>query len=224
MKPVKKLYFFSIYSLVLIGEIILTEVLKLASYLTVSIFVIALYFLYKFSRLNLDDIGLSRISRRALVWSATIFGIIFTFFSAIYLLTPDVFMDSRYDQSFISTVFSMFIILPITIVLLEELAFRGILLGYLLKNFSKYWALLISSAAFGLWHIPSSLHVGIDSFLFINHPPQIAISLVIVLVTSAAGYVFSILRLKTGSLFTSVIAHWSLNALGMLFAWLAWNF
>ncbi len=182
-----------------------------------------LYLLYRRSGLDREDIGAKKVSKNALFWCAAIFGSVFMLSGIAYLAVPDIFMDERYNQSLASTILSMFVMLPLTTVLLEEFAFRGLLLGYLLKSDSRARALLVSSTLFGLWHITSSFYIDIDSFLFIQNPPQVIVSLVIVLVTGAAGWVFSILRLKTHSILVPIVAHWSFNALGMLFAWLAWR-
>ncbi len=219
----KRRHFLPVFIAALMGEIIVTEVFDLNRFIATPLLAIALYFLYSYFGLSREDIGASKISTKAITWSAAIFGLILTFLGLVYFVVPDVLLDERYNQSLAKTLISMVIVLPITTVLLEELAFRGVLLGYLLKSSSKTGALLISSVLFGLWHVMSSRYVQVDSFLFIDYPPQLLISLVIVFVTGAAGWVFSMLRLKTGSILVPIVAHWSFNAFGMLFAWLAWN-
>lgn len=213
----------SVFIAALVGEIIVTEVFDLNRFIATPLLFIALYLLYRYSGLSREDIAASKISKKAIIWSATVFGLIFVFLAAAYLLAPDTLMDRRFNQSLAATVVSMFVILPLTTVLLEEFAFRGVLLGYLLQSSSRTRALLVSSVLFGLWHVVSSSYVQIDSFLFIKHPPQLIVSLVIVFVTGAASWVFSMLRLKTGSILVPIVAHWSLNGLGMFFAWLAWH-
>ena len=45
-----------------------------------------------------------------------------------------------------------------------------------------------------------------------------------VLATGTAGFVFSWLRRRSGSLFAPIALHWSLNGLGALAAALVWHF
>lgn len=219
----KHRYFLLTFIAALLAQLVITEGFHLTRFIATPLLYIGLYFLYIYSELKLEDIGVKKVSKNVLVWSVAIFASIFAFLGLVYLLAPDTFLDQRYNQSLTATLVSMLFILPLTTVLLEELAFRGILLGYLLKSSTETRALLLSSILFGLWHVLSSSHVQIDSFLFIKDPPQLLISLVIVFVTGAAGWFFSALRLKTGNLLVPIVAHWSFNGLGMFFAWLAWH-
>ena len=219
----KKNNFLPIFIAALVGEIIVTEVFGLNRYIAVPLLYIALYFLYRYAELKPEDLGAKKVSKKALIWSTAIIGLILVFIGAVYLLAPDTLLDERYNQSLSAALVSALFILPLTTVLLEEFAFRGVLLGYLLKTCSRTQALLTSSIIFGLWHVISSSYVQTNSFLFIDRPPQFLVSFVIVLVTGAAGYIFSILRLKTGSIIVPIAAHWALNGLGIFFAWLAWN-
>jgi uncharacterized protein len=46
-----------------------------------------------------------------------------------------------------------FIVVPLGTVLLEEVAFRGVLLGLVNRHRGAAWASITSSVLFGLWHI-----------------------------------------------------------------------
>ena len=48
---------------------------------------------------------------------------------------------------------------PFGTVLVEEVAFRGVVLGLLLAPLGHGWALVVSSLLFGIWHVPSALEL-----------------------------------------------------------------
>jgi membrane protease YdiL (CAAX protease family) len=219
----KKLPFLLLFISILCGGIIAIEILDIHKIIVALLLALLLYWLYRNSGLNREDIGASRISRKAIKWSVAAFVLIFSILGLAFLAMPDIFMDERYNQSLLRTIVAICFWLPITTVVLEEFAFRGILLGYLLKVGSRAQALYISSALFGLWHVGSSLYVHADTFLLIKNPSRLLITFAVVLVTGIAGWAFSILRIKTNSLLVPIVAHWSLNAIGMILAWFAWQ-
>jgi uncharacterized protein len=112
-----------------------------------------------------------------------------------------------------SLVWRAFVWMPLDTALPEELAFRGVLLAALVHRFPMIQAVLISAAAFTLWHlVVVTRTVGVtnlaDEQLFLAL--GLAGSFVSVFV---GGVIFAVLRLKTGHLSASILAHWSFNAL-----------
>lgn len=109
---------------------------------------------------------------------------------------------------------------PLGTVLVEEVAFRGVVLGLLLAPLGHGWALVVSSLLFGIWHVPSALEL---------HEAQSAgpagpwarrrTVLATVAFTALAGSVFAALRLLTGSLLPPAALHWSANASGIVVGW-----
>jgi membrane protease YdiL (CAAX protease family) len=106
-------------------------------------------------------------------------------------------------------------------VLLEEVAFRGVLYGLLLRVGGRMWATGVASALFGLWHVLPSLHLATDKpaltavFGHSSVGAYVA-DLGAVLFTAAAGVVFCELRHRSGSLLAPAALHWATNALGYL--------
>lgn len=87
----------------------------------------------------------------------------------------------------------------------EELGWRGFLLPRLLP-LGQWPALLIVGVAWGLWHAPVLL-------LGYNYPLHHRLGvLVMVGFTVVTGILFGWLRLSTGSIWPSVLAHGALNA------------
>jgi membrane protease YdiL (CAAX protease family) len=98
--------------------------------------------------------------------------------------------------------------IPLTTVLFEEILFRGVLLGVLLRFTTQVRAVLIGAIAFGLWHIPPALS---DA----NGESAIAalgVVLGTIAFTTVAGAIFCWLRLRSGSLLAPILAHIGSNS------------
>ncbi len=108
--------------------------------------------------------------------------------------------------------------LPLGDIFPEELAFRGVLLGALLSRGAGY-AVLASSAVFALWHIAVAVATVGDTTLgppSVWFVPAVVGALVAVFV---GGVVFAWLRVRTGSLVTTIAAHWMFNAVLLFGLW-----
>jgi membrane protease YdiL (CAAX protease family) len=100
--------------------------------------------------------------------------------------------------------------IPIATVVLEELAFRGVLFALLARLVSPRTALVVGSVLFGIWHVS---------------PPAVVSSavggeLATVAATTGAGVVFHLLRRRTDSLAAPAVAHWGTNGVTLGVAWL----
>lgn len=108
--------------------------------------------------------------------------------------------------------------IPVGTVLFEEVAFRGVLLGSMLRVTSTRRAVLWSSIVFGVWHIPPT----IVALQLNDLPPWTATGLAMigagVIVTGLGGALFSALRLRSGSLLAPMLAHIATNSLALLAA------
>ena len=118
------------------------------------------------------------------------------------------------------------VVIPFGTVLLEEVAFRGVLLGVVRADSGAVWAVLVSSVAFGLWHILPSLglhttNVGVGAVLGSGRRARAVTVALSIVGTASAGAVFCLLRLGSASLITPIALHWSVNGFGLLFSWLA---
>ena len=87
---------------------------------------------------------------------------------------------------------------------------------------------LVGSLLFGLWHVATSLgltssNVGFTRLFGGGIVGMLAGVILAVLATGAAGFVFSWLRRRSGSLIAPIALHWSLNGLGALAAALVWH-
>ena len=111
--------------------------------------------------------------------------------------------------------------LPFGAVVPEELAFRGALLGALRRRSSPVRAAVGSAVAFACWHVGVIVVTVRDTPLAVSplFPVAIAAALGVVF---AGGLVFAALRLRTGTLASTIALHWAFNAavlVGLRAAW-----
>lgn len=186
---------------------------------------IGLYAVFRFSTLTRANIGLAR---RDIVHGVRMALYVITpmlvVFSLAYIIDPQLFRDPRYDNTLPEALFSALIVLPLQVVLFEELAFRGIMLAQLhTSKFPAWMPIFVTSLLFGLWHIMSSQTIGnynIGDSIVIPLPIVVAGVLV---ATTAAGVVLALLRIKSRSLLAPILVHWCINGSAILFAALAWR-
>lgn len=112
----------------------------------------------------------------------------------------------------------VFFFLPLGAVLPEEIAFRGTLVG-LLRARGARAALFGSAAAFALWHAAVAIVTVGATTVAAPSPwflPAIIGALAVVFV---GGVVLAWLRLRTGTLATTIAAHWVFNATLLVGLW-----
>lgn len=141
--------------------------------------------------------------------------------------TRPMFLNDRYATLSGAVIASM-VIIPLQTVIPEELAFRGVLHGALDRAWGFRGVAAAGSMLFGLWHIASSLgltagNVGFTRVLGGGVAGMMAGIAGAVLATAAAGFVFTWLRRRSGSLIAPIALHWSLNGMGALAAALVWH-
>lgn len=99
------------------------------------------------------------------------------------------------------------VIIPVGTALFEEIIFRGVLLGLLLRVSNRRAAIFTSSVLFGLWHLPPALHDASGK----GAAGALGTVVGTVAVTTGAGFLFAHLRLRSGSLAAPVLAHAATN-------------
>jgi membrane protease YdiL (CAAX protease family) len=142
-------------------------------------------------------------------------------------MTRPMFMNHHYATISGALIASM-VIIPLQTVIPEELAFRGVLHGALNRAWGFRGVALVGSLLFGLWHVATSVgltssNVGFTRLFGGGIVGMLAGVTLAVLATGAAGFVFSWLRRRSGSLIAPIALHWSLNGLGALAAALVWH-
>jgi uncharacterized protein len=162
-------------------------------------------------------------------WAGAVIGIaaLVIAVGAALPLTRDAFRDSRYDLPWPDALLTAFVLIPVGTVLLEEVAFRGVLWGLLRRLGGTVLATAASSALFGLWHILPSLGLATDneavgSAVGKGSSAQDLTVLGTVLFTAASGVVLCELRRRSGSLLAPAGLHWAVNGLSVLASAAVW--
>jgi uncharacterized protein len=201
-----------------------------ASIATVPAAAVGLVVLLRFNGLGWAELGLSRDHwKSGAAYALAAIALVVTVIAVGVLLplTRPMFMNNHYATISGAVVASM-IIIPLQTVIPEELAFRGVLHGALNRAWGFRGVAVAGSLLFGLWHIATSLgltssNVGFTRLFGGGVVGILAGVTLAVIATAVAGFVFSWLRRRSGSLIAPIALHWSLNGLGALAAALVWH-
>jgi len=197
---------------------------------TVPAAAVGLVALLRFNGLGWAELGLGRDHwKSGAAYALGAMALVAAVIAAGVLLpaTRPMFMNNRYATLSGALVASM-IIIPLQTVIPEELAFRGVLHGALSRAWGFRGVALAGSLLFGLWHIATSLgltssNVGFTRLFGGGVVGMLAGVTLAVIATGLAGFVFSWLRRRSGSLIAPIALHWSLNGLGALAAALVFH-
>ena len=201
-----------------------------ANVAVVPVAAVALVALVRSRGLGWSELGLGREHWRSgagyALGAVALVGIVIAV-GALLPWTRPMFLNDHYATLSGALLASM-IIIPLQTVIPEELAFRGVLHGALDRAWGFRGVAAAGSLLFGLWHIASSLgltagNVGFTRVLGGGVFGLVAGVVGAVLATAAAGFVFTWLRRRSGSLIAPIALHWSLNGLGALAAALVWH-
>jgi membrane protease YdiL (CAAX protease family) len=137
------------------------------------------------------------------------------------------FLDTRYDVGLRSALRIAVVEIPLSTVLLEEIAFRGVIWGLLAVEQGPVAATAVSSALFGVWHVLPALDLARTSTAIggrgVSWRRTVTVVGATVLGTAAAGVLLAELRRWTGSLLAPIVIHWAANAIGVLASAWAWG-
>ncbi|GFG69613.1 CPBP family intramembrane glutamic endopeptidase [Mycolicibacter senuensis] len=201
-----------------------------AAVATVPAVAVGLVALVRCNGLSWAELGLGRAHWKSGVGYAVAAVLVVVSVIAVGALLPwtrPMFLNNHYATLSGAVVASMLVI-PLQTVIPEELAFRGALHGALHRAWGFRGVAAAGSLLFGLWHVATSLgltssNVGFTRLFgggFLGMSAGVTLA---VLATGAAGFVFSWLRRRSGSLIAPIALHWSLNGVGALAAALVWQ-
>jgi membrane protease YdiL (CAAX protease family) len=182
------------------------------------------------SGLTAGDLGLGRDSaRRGLRWGLLLAAAVVTVYLAGLAVpfTRGAFQDERAaGLAARELVYRVMIRVPLGTVLLEEVAFRGVLWAMLERRWGHLRATALSSFLFGLWHVLPSRGLTrantAAEAAFGTGPAGVVLSMTTAVVgTALAGALFCELRRRSGSLIPPMALHYALNSTGYVLAWLA---
>jgi membrane protease YdiL (CAAX protease family) len=169
------------------------------------------------------DLGMARRHvPSGLRWGATLGGVAGAaiVLAAVIPGLSSLFEDDRYSGvSGSDLAFDVFVRIPIGTALFEEVLFRGVLLGMLLRQVRPTTAVATSAALFGVWHVASAAtFAGANAGV-----PEGGSWLVVpvtVLVTGVAGAFLAWLRIRSQSVLAPVLVHAAVNSSALVAAWL----
>ena len=178
--------------------------------------------------LTAAELGLARSAWPAgLRWGGAAAALVGAAYAVAYLLVPvrQALPDGEGGLGR-AALWTVLVVIPLGTVLPEELAFRGLLLALLGRRYGLLAGVLLSSGLFGLWHVVPSLGGGtanatMASVVGADAAGAVVRVAVTVVSTSVAGVVLCWLRLRSGSLLAPIVAHWTVNGLGVIVAALA---
>lgn len=172
--------------------------------------------------LSWQDLGLDRRHlRRALAIGAAAVAVVIAAMvvGAALPRTRGLFDDARVpaDASGWERLYQTAIRIPVGTVAFEEVAFRGVLLGLLLRRLSLAAAVAVDSALFGLWHVvPTLATARANEIVGLG---RIGLVIGSVLATFVAGIVFRALRVRGRHLLAPAMLHLGFNDTGYFLAW-----
>ncbi len=161
-----------------------------------------------------------------LIWSAVLVGIVIVGYAlaAALPLTRKGFSDSRTAEMGVGgVIYHAALRIPIGTALMEEVAFRGVLLAVFSSAWGTIWGVTASSLLFGIWHVLPALefHDASSTTDRLGSGWRGKLTTVAgqVVGTGAAGVGFCLVRIFSDSLLPSIALHASLNALGFAMSW-----
>ena len=196
-----------------------------ASIATVPAAAVGLLILVRSRGLGWTELGLGRDHWKAGAGYALAAVAVVTTVVAIGAALPwtrPMFMNNN-DATVSGALIASMVIIPLQTVIPEEVAFRGVLHGALDRAWGWRGVAAAGSLLFGLWHIATSLgltssNVGFTRIFGGGTVGTLAGVVLAVLATAVAGFVFTWLRRRSGSLIAPIALHWSLNGMGALAA------
>lgn len=194
-------YKYNLLSLRDLNENVLSTLVAVISYTVTLILFTRLVKYVVGSKLSAKSLGMSRMPLWSDIFLAPIGFVAYFVMSAILLaivamVLPSIdltkaqevgFSNLSYGYEFMFAFFTLVVLAPV----LEEVLFRGYLIGALKTQFKTWQVVLISALTFGFMH--GAVNVGIDTF--------------------ALGLVLALLRVNTESIWASILLHSMKNSL-----------
>ncbi|MDP3972146.1 MAG: CPBP family glutamic-type intramembrane protease [Candidatus Nanopelagicales bacterium] len=181
----------------------------------------------RFDGISWMSMGLARTTwRQGILWSLVVVAAVLVFYAIAAALpwTRKGFADKRAAEGgWWMMLYHSLIRIPFGTALLEETAFRAVLLSVSADVWGWWAGVAVSSLAFGLWHVLPSLdfHEHHDAAALMGNGRWAKVRSVVltVLGTAAAGVGFCMLRGISGSLFPALALHAALNSIGFVVSW-----
>lgn len=199
-------------------------------YLWLNLCALCLIWLWSRRYLNLTNVDLGwrkdNLARSLLLGLGLTVIIILLFLFLLWLLPiiglnigpPRLPISSRLDL-----LWRIIICIPLGTALFEEVLFRGIFYGYLIRNVSTKKTVLVTSLFFALWHITAafetvSYNFQIGAVLF-----GIGLWLIFLISSFIAGLLFGWIRYKGRNIAGCILAHALINSISLVIILWVWK-
>lgn len=180
--------------------------------------------------LSWHDLGLSRRTwLRGLRFAVmAVAAVTIVYLAAVsWPVTREAFLDERYHLPAGAALLTALVFIPLGTVMLEEIAFRGVLMGLVRRSKGVTLAISVSSVLFGLWHVLPALALGANHLVAgvvgSGVLGKIVMVLAVVAFTGLAGWLLCEVRRRSGSIIATAGLHWATNGLGVLLASVVWS-
>jgi uncharacterized protein len=189
-----------------------------------AIAVALIAFARRVDALTWDEIGLARRHLRAgLRWAGVLATLVATGY-LVALIVPDLrdlFRDRRVGAASTPTMLAEVLVrIPIGTVLLEEVAFRGVLLGQIRRRIAAPRALVVMALAFGLWHVLPAWRINtVNPVVEQSGVGRGTAVIGAVVATALAALPLGWARLRSRSLAAPIGLHVATNSLAYAIAW-----
>jgi membrane protease YdiL (CAAX protease family) len=173
------------------------------------------------ARMTVAELGLARADiPRGVRYGAVAAGLV-TAAVLVAALVPafsSAFEDDRVEIGFGAMLVKAVVVIPLGTVLVDELIFRGVLLGLLRRVAPTVVAVLVASVLFGLWHVYPAWRGDAENQALVS-AEKLSTVLGTMAATTAAGLVFCWLRIASRSLVAPMLAHCATNSVPFIAAW-----
>jgi uncharacterized protein len=178
----------------------------------------------RIDHLTWAELGLAREHvRTGLRWA----GVLAALVAAGYLVAVivpdlrDLFRDRRVGEvSTVRMLAEVFVRIPVGTVLLEEVAFRGVLLGQILRRIGATRGLALTAVAFGLWHVLPAWHINtVNPVVEQSGVGRVTAVIGAVVATALAALPLGWARLRSRSLVAPIGLHVATNSFAYAIAW-----
>jgi uncharacterized protein len=166
----------------------------------------------RFAGLSWEELGLARANvgaglrlgaAAALIIAAGIAVLVAVPATRSYFQAHNVAVDSGAQR-----VLEPLVFIPLGTVVYEEIIFRGVLLGAMLRSGSRLRAVVVTSVAFGFWHLPPALTDARGHSAF----GALGVVAGTIAITTVAGVLFAWLRLRSRSVVAPMLGHVATNS------------
>lgn len=199
-------------------------------YLWLNLSILCFIWLWSRRYLNLTNVDLGwrkdNLARSLLLGLGLTVIIILLFLFLLWLLPiiglnigpPRLPISSRLDL-----LWRIIIRIPLGTALFEEVLFRGIFYGYIIRNVSTQKTVLVTSLFFALWHITAAFETVRYNFQIGAVLFGIGLWLIFLISSFIAGLLFGWIRYKGRNITGCILAHALINSLSLVIIFWVWE-